>query len=143
MYVMDVFISTYVCYVCNERILSLLVIPTTPVPVAIIHNRLQNIPETLGRTNRLFSLIRHRRHRKRRVQQFFIVACIFVAAVTSSSSHYLATYTYTQRLMGGFYEVCYGDGLRCHNTHTKFHKYWFMHSRVNMKHTDTDSMKIR
>jgi hypothetical protein len=37
--------------------------------------------------------------------------------------------------MGGIYEVCHWDGLRCHDIHTKFHKDWFRHS----KFTDTQA----
>jgi hypothetical protein len=38
--------------------------------------------------------------------------------------------------MGGIYEVYRWDRLRCHNIHTKFHKYWFSHSKVDGGHTD-------
>jgi hypothetical protein len=31
----------------------------------------------------------------------------------------------THILMGDIYEVCHWNGLRCHDTHTKFHKDWF------------------
>jgi hypothetical protein len=58
-------------------------------------------------------LIRHGPHRKRRVQQFF-VPCI--GAVTCIPSRWLSTkgrYTYTQT--DGIYEVCYWDGIRCHD----------------------------
>jgi hypothetical protein len=33
-------------------------------------------------------------------------------------------------LMEGIYEVSSWDGLRWHDIHTKFHKFWFMHSNV-------------
>jgi hypothetical protein len=33
-------------------------------------------------------------------------------------------------LMGGIYEVCSWDGLRCHKIHM-FHKDWFRHSKVD------------
>jgi hypothetical protein len=33
--------------------------------------------------------------------------------------------------MGGIYEVCRSDGLRCHDIHTKFHKEWFRNSKVD------------
>jgi hypothetical protein len=33
--------------------------------------------------------------------------------------------------MGGIYEVCHLDGLRCHDTHTRFNKDWFRHSKVD------------
>jgi hypothetical protein len=52
-------------------------------------------------------------------------------------------HTQTQRLMSGAYEVCHSNGLRCSDIHTKFHKDWFMHSKVNragFTHTHTDSM---
>jgi hypothetical protein len=55
------------------------VIPNrTAVHVAILKQEVfffckivQAVQEVLGRTNRLFSLIRHGPHRKRRVQKFF------------------------------------------------------------------------
>jgi hypothetical protein len=37
----------------------------------------------------------------------------------------------THRLMKGIYEVRRWDVLRCHDIYTKFHKYWFKHSKVN------------
>jgi hypothetical protein len=37
----------------------------------------------------------------------------------------------THSLIGGFYEVRHSDGLRWHDIHTKFHKYWFRHSKDN------------
>jgi hypothetical protein len=37
----------------------------------------------------------------------------------------------THRLMRGIYEVRRWDGLRCHDIHTRFHKYWFRHSKGN------------
>jgi hypothetical protein len=39
--------------------------------------------------------------------------------------------TYTDKLMGGIYEVRCWDGLRCHDVPTKFCTYWFRHSKVN------------
>jgi hypothetical protein len=45
--------------------------------------------------------------------------------------------------MGGIYEVPLWDGLRCHDIHTEFHKYWFRHSNVNRgRYTHTDSMGL-
>jgi hypothetical protein len=42
--------------------------------------------------------------------------------------------------MGGIYEVRRGDGLRWHDIHTKFHKDWFRHSKVDMgEFTDTQT----
>jgi hypothetical protein len=79
-------------------------------------------------------LIRHGPHRKRRFQQFSIVACVFVAAVKFLLSRCLVTlrwYIYRYRLMGGIYEVCYWDGLICHNIHDKFRKDLFWHSKVD------------
>jgi hypothetical protein len=32
--------------------------------------------------------------------------------------------------MGGIYEIRHSEELRCHDTHTKFHKDWFRHSKV-------------
>jgi hypothetical protein len=36
-------------------------------------------------------------------------------------------------LMGRIYEVRRWDGLRCHATHTKFHKDWFRHSKFDSR----------
>jgi hypothetical protein len=62
---------------------------------------------------------------------FSIVACVFVAMVTFLPSHCLAMIGgHIYRWMGGIYEVrCWG-GLRCHNTHTRFHKDWFVHPKL-------------
>jgi hypothetical protein len=38
--------------------------------------------------------------------------------------------------MGEIYEVRRWDGLRCHDIHTKFHKDWFSHSKVDMGGSD-------
>jgi hypothetical protein len=35
--------------------------------------------------------------------------------------------------MGGIYVVHHRDELRCHDTHTMFHKDWFRHSEVNRR----------
>jgi hypothetical protein len=46
----------------------------------------------------------------------------------------------TYRLMGDIYEVHHSDGLRCRDIHTKSHKDWFRHSKVNrvgFKDTET------
>jgi hypothetical protein len=40
--------------------------------------------------------------------------------------------------LGGIYEVRRGDGLRCHDVRTKFHKYCFRHSEVGRGNTQTD-----
>jgi hypothetical protein len=40
-------------------------------------------------------------------------------------------------LMGGIYEVQHWDMLSCHGIHTKFHKDWFRHSKVDREHTHT------
>jgi hypothetical protein len=38
------------------------------------------------------------------------------------------------------YELCRWDGVSCHDIHTKFHKDWFSHSKVNRgKHIQTDT----
>jgi hypothetical protein len=37
----------------------------------------------------------------------------------------------THRLKGGIYEIHHSDGLTYHDTHNKFHKHWFSHSKVN------------
>jgi hypothetical protein len=60
---------------------------------------------------------------------------VFVAAVICLLSRYLATiggiHIQTHRLVGGIYDVCRWDGLRCHDIHTKFHKYCFSYSKVD------------
>jgi hypothetical protein len=43
----------------------------------------------------------------------------------------------THRLMGAIYEVHHSDGLRCHDIHTKSHKDWFRHSKVNRQDSQT------
>jgi hypothetical protein len=49
----------------------------------------------------------------------------------------------THRLMGGTYEVCHWDRFRCHDIHTKCHKNWFRHSKVDGggKHVQTHTQK--
>jgi hypothetical protein len=48
--------------------------------------------------------------------------------------------------MGGIYDVRRSDGLSCHDKHTKFHKDWFRHSKVQRGDTYThrhiDKMEI-
>jgi hypothetical protein len=39
--------------------------------------------------------------------------------------------------MGGIYEVRHCDGLRCHNTHTKFYKGGFKYSNIVRGDTQT------
>jgi hypothetical protein len=41
------------------------------------------------------------------------------------------THRQTHRLMGGIYQVRRSDALRCYEVHTKFHKNWFRHSKVD------------
>jgi hypothetical protein len=49
-------------------------------------------------------------------------------------------YIQTHSIMEGIYEVRRWDGLRYHDTYTKFHKDWFRHSKVNRKgYTDTQT----
>jgi hypothetical protein len=43
------------------------------------------------------------------------------------------------RLTGEIYEVCRWDGLRCHDIHTKFHKDWFRHSKIDRADTQTQT----
>jgi hypothetical protein len=97
----------------------------------------------------------------RHTQPTILLFRVFVAAGTCLSSRCLTvkggvhftkpwpsndrTDTYRHRFMGGIYEVRRWDGLRCHGIYTKFHKYWFRHSKVNrgegiQRHTD--SMEI-
>jgi hypothetical protein len=33
--------------------------------------------------------------------------------------------------MGGIYEICRGDGLRCHDIHTRINKDWFRHLKID------------
>jgi hypothetical protein len=47
---------------------------------------------------------------------------VFAAVERYLPNHCLATlekgvHTYRHRLMGGMYEVCHSDGLRCHDIH--------------------------
>jgi hypothetical protein len=58
------------------------------------------------------------------------ILLLFIAAITEplpSTIHIQA-----HRLMGEIYEVHRWDGLRCRDTHIKFHKYFFSHSNVDM-----------
>jgi hypothetical protein len=48
---------------------------------------------------------------------------------------------FTHRLMVGIYEVSCSDGLRCHNTHTKFNEEWFRNSKFD-RGGYTDGMQI-
>jgi hypothetical protein len=82
-----------------------------------------------------FPFIRHGPHRKRRVRQFYYccvcILCrgnVFTGPLPSNDR---GIHIQIHRLMGGIYEVRRSDGLRCHDTHTKFHKDWFRHSNVN------------
>jgi hypothetical protein len=53
--------------------------------------------------------------------------CVFVATGMCIPSRCVATIrgdTQADKLMGRIYEVCYLDGLRCHDIHTKFRKEW-------------------
>jgi hypothetical protein len=61
----------------------------------------------------------------------FTVAYVFAAAVTFLPSSCLTKIRgCTYKRMGGIYDVCHSDGLRCHDTHTKFHTDLFRHSQV-------------
>jgi hypothetical protein len=70
-------------------------------------------------------------------------ACVFVAAVTFFSdplpSNDRGIHIQTHRLMGRIYEVRLRDGLRCHKTHTKLHKDWLRHSKLNRVGVYTDT----
>jgi hypothetical protein len=75
-----------------------------------------------------------------------IFACVLVAAVMFLPSRCVATidtHTDTQT-NGGTYEVRCSDGLRGHDIHTKFHKDWFTHSKLNSgggdRHTESTAM---
>jgi hypothetical protein len=41
--------------------------------------------------------------------------------------------------MGEIYEVSCLDGLNCNDIHTKFHKDWFRHSKVDRERGFTDT----
>jgi hypothetical protein len=91
--------------------------------------------EVTGRTNRLVSLIRDWPHRRWLVQQFLsYCVCIlwrdnlFTEPLPSNDRR---IHVQTHKLMGGIYEVRRWDGFKCHDTHTKSHKDWSRHSKVN------------
>jgi hypothetical protein len=46
-------------------------------------------------------------------------------------------------LTGRIYELCSWDGLRCHDMHVKFHKYWFKHWKVIRGDTHTNTQTVR
>jgi hypothetical protein len=46
-------------------------------------------------------------------------------------------------LLGGIYELRRRDGLKCHDTHTKFNKDWFRNSKVVEEYTHTDTQTGR
>jgi hypothetical protein len=92
---------------------------------------------------------------------FSFVARVFVTAVTFLLSRFLASkgvihitetlpsndrevHIQTHRLIGGVYEVLRSNALSCYDTHTKFHKEWFRHSKVKKGGEGgiTDSMEI-
>jgi hypothetical protein len=91
------------------------------------------IIEVLGRTNRLFSFDKTRLE-KDASKNSYVVTSLFLAAVTLLASRCLATeggYTYRHRLMVGFYEMRWWDGLTCHYIHTKCHNNCFRRSKIN------------
>jgi hypothetical protein len=89
--------------------------------------------EVLGRANCLLSLIRHGPHWKRCVQQFFYCCVrvlyrgnIFTEPLPSNDR---GIHIQTDRR--DFFKLGRWDWLRCRDIHTKFHKDWFRHSKVN------------
>jgi hypothetical protein len=86
-------------------------------------------------------LIRHGLHRKRHVQLFFYYCVCICSGDKFLPSRCLATCKH--RLVGGINGVRLSYGLRCHDIHTKFHKHWFRHSKVNGRiHRHTNSVVI-
>jgi hypothetical protein len=64
--------------------------------------------EVLEITDRIFSLIRHGRHRKRRFQKYFYCVCIRCRGNNCTKpfhNNHKGLDIQTQRPMGGFYEV--------------------------------------
>jgi hypothetical protein len=83
-------------------------------------------------------LIWHGPHRKRRVQRFFYSCmCIryrgnvFIDLLPVN----ICLHTHTHGLIGAIYEVRRWDGLKCHDIHTKFHRYCFRHLKVDADHS--------
>jgi hypothetical protein len=67
-------------------------------------------------------------------QRIHLLFHVFITSVTFSTSRCLPTTVeciYRHRLVGGIYDGRFWDGLRCHDTHTKFHKDWLRHSEVD------------
>jgi hypothetical protein len=85
--------------------------------------------ENLGRTNIFISFIGRGPYRKRVQQLLYCCVCIRCSA-NVLWSHWLAA---LDRPMRGIYISSYWDGLRCHDAHTKFYKYWFQHSKVDRR----------
>jgi hypothetical protein len=85
-----------------------------------------------------FPFIRHGPHRKRCARIPLFLYALF-AAVTFLPSRCLATIGGIHRLMGGIYEVCHWDGLRCHDIHAKVHKRILIHSKVDGWGADTQT----
>jgi hypothetical protein len=53
-------------------------------------------------------------------------------------------HSFIHSIMWGIYEVHCWDGLRYHDIHTKFHKCWYSHSKVNShRYTDIEMQKYR
>jgi hypothetical protein len=78
-----------------------------------------------------FLLVQHGPHRK---QQFYCYMCIHCHGNVFTElfpSNDRGIHIQTHRLMGGIYEVCHWDGLRCHDIHMNFHQDWFSHSKVD------------
>jgi hypothetical protein len=103
--------------------------------------------EVLRRTNRLPSFERARTAKETTRPTFILLLRVFIAAGTCFPSRCLATivgiHMQTHTLMGDIYEIRRWDGLRCHDTHTKFHEDWFRHSKVDGGiHRHTDSKAI-
>jgi hypothetical protein len=107
----------------------------------------------LGRIGRPLSLTRHGPHRRRQVQQFFY-CCVCIAAVKILPSRCISTIKgsllsrclatirgYTYRHTNWWegltkFAVEMDSGAMIHE-HTKFHKDWFRHSKVERGNTQT------
>jgi hypothetical protein len=74
----------------------------------------------------------------------FIVSCIYCrgSVFTEPLPSNDRRDTHTDINMEGICEVRHWDGLRCHDVHTKFHKYWFRHSKVTGVLTGIDNTEI-
>jgi hypothetical protein len=77
-----------------------------------------------------------------------LLLCVFVVVGMCFPCRWLTLkggiHIQTHKLMGELYDICHSNELGYHATHTKFHKYWFRHSKVDRGgiHRHADSMEI-